>query len=165
MNVVKDLVLPLALMMVAAAVSFLGTKYWSRKKQEQEIADKRVIADEALRARITELERQLAVIGSTVEPISTAFQALLVKQLTHYHTPVLDALLAKLGPPYALTPEEEKELAKALDERTRDMGELITQSEREAAMMLPLVMNRVKDESKIPQLDLKVVAVPPTRED
>lgn len=164
MNVLKDILLPIGLMLLSASVAFLGTKYWSRKKQEQDLADKRLASDEKMRERITELERQLAVIGSTVEPISTAFQALLIKQLTHFHTPELDALLVKLGPPYTLTADEELRLATLLEQRTRDMGEQIDDSERDAAKMLPMIIKRVRAESALAALDLKVVAVPQDQE-
>lgn len=160
MPTLNEFVLPGVMLIATAALSFSAAKYWARKQAANVLALNRTEADDKLRDRITELERQLAVIGSTVEPISTAFQALLIKQLTHYHTPVLDALLKKIGPPYTLTPEEETQLSEALDERTRDMGEMITESERDAAKMLPFVIKRVKDESQLEKLDLKVVAVP-----
>jgi hypothetical protein len=84
-----------------------------------------------------------------------------MKQLTHYHTPRLDLLLSKLGPPFMLTAEEEHELYNLLDIRTRDMGSEIDSSEREAAAMLPLVISRVRAELVVRarDMDLKVVMV------
>lgn len=156
----KDVLLPLVMIVAAGALSFSAAKYWARKQAALLLSTTRLEADQKMRDRITELERQLAVIGQTVQPISTAFQALLIKQLTHFHTPELDALLVKLGPPYGLSPDEETRIAELLDQRTRDMGELIDDSERDAAHMLPYVIRRVRTESALDSLDLKVVAVP-----
>src|SRR5678815_4707353 len=80
-------------------------------------------------------------------PISTAFQAILIKELTHFHTPVMDALMSKIGPPFTLTAAEETELIAALEQRTQDMAAEISDSERDAAKILPLVMKRAKLEA------------------
>jgi len=161
MRVVEDYVQPIGLLVIAAALSFMTARYLARKEAAILLHTTRKEEDRLLRARITELERQLAVIGSTVEPISTAFQALLIKQLTHFHTPELDALLVKVGQQsYALEPEEEARLSELLEQRTKDMGKLIDDSERDAAHMLPFVIRRVRAEAAVGHLDLKVVAVP-----
>ncbi len=93
--------------------------------------------------RVNDLERQLSAVNQAVVPISAAFQAILVKELTHFHTPEMDGLMAKLGPPFTLTEVEAKRLGVLLEERQRDMNDQISDAERDAAQMLPLVMRRV----------------------
>lgn len=105
-------------------------------------------AQESLMKRIEVVDRQLAMVGQAVMPISTAFQAILVKELTHFHTPEMDALLEKLGPPFILTEYEEARLLDMLLERERDMGDLITDSERDAAHIFPAVMRRARLEAQ-----------------
>jgi hypothetical protein len=94
--------------------------------------------------RIVELERQAALVSGAVVPISAAFQITLIRDLTHFHTPEMDALMVKLGPPLALSEEEALRLEHLLSERAKDMGLEISDAERDAAAMLPLVMRRVK---------------------
>lgn len=138
----------------SAVLSFMVAAYWFVRKRDAEAA-------KALLHRIATLESQTAVAAQALQPISTAMQAILVKQLTHYHTPELDALLAKLDP-FSLTPEEEIRLYHLLDERTRDMGPLIDASERNAAEMLPFVIKRVKEDTDraSEQVALQTVVVP-----
>lgn len=116
--------------------------------------------------RVTELEKQSALMDHTVTPLSVAFQKMLVDQLTHYHTPEMDALMVKLTD-LTLTAEEKARLLVMLEERTRDMGDLITPSERNAAAMLPMVMQRVEEEAELLKEKtptLAVVAIPPPAE-
>jgi len=126
----------IVLLVLSSAVTFAAAWFWFTKTaRAKEQAD-------TLR-RVAELETQLKLVGQTILPLSAAFQAVLVKQLTHYHTPEMDALMVKLGPPYTLTPGEAARLGVLLEERTRDMGDLIDEAERDAARMLPMVMKRV----------------------
>jgi len=104
---------------------------------------------EDLLIRFLKIETSLAVIDQKVVPISTALQTILVKELTHYHTPVMDELLSRIGPPSELSVEEESDLTKLLLERTRDMGLLISSSERDAAFILPAIMRRAKIECEL----------------
>lgn len=97
-------------------------------------------------ARFTDIEAKLAILSQAVVPISTAFQAILIKELTHFHMPRMDELMVKVGPPSILTLEEESELEKLLEERQSDMGPEITDSERDAAQMLPMIIRRAKAE-------------------
>jgi hypothetical protein len=108
------------------------------------------------------LREKIGILSLPVQQMSAAFQISLVRQLTHFHTPRLDALLAKLGPPFTLTESEQGELIAALKEREADMGALIDDSEREAAKMLPAVMRRVAVEmgQSMEMFDLILVAVP-----
>jgi len=97
-----------------------------------------------LEARVAELTERLSLVSAQVVPFSTAFQQILVAQLTHAHTPELDALLAKLGPPITLTEAEEPELYRLLTAREKEVE--FDEEEREAAMMLPLVIKRARRE-------------------
>jgi hypothetical protein len=124
--------------------------------------DKDALKESEVTERIRTLEQQVALVNQSIQPISIAFQSLLVKQLTHYHTPDIDELLQKLGPPSTLTDVESIKLAEALEARTRDVDSQIDQSERVAAALLPFVMERVKIENE--QIgrnhSLMLVAVP-----
>jgi hypothetical protein len=150
------------LLVAGTALTFMTSWYWVQRADDQRTEEKVAAARAEMQKRITELEKQLELVRQSVVPISTAFQAILIKELTHYHTPVMDALMVKLGPPYTLSEAEERELIAALEQRTRDMGELISPSERDAARMLPLLMKRVSRERSVDinTLQLKVVGFP-----
>lgn len=117
--------------------------------------------------RVQELEMQHALVKASVVPITTAFQALLIKNLTHFHTPVMDALMVKVGPPNTLTTEESEQLARLLEEREADMDGEIPESERIAARILPGVMTLAKMEQEAIDAEsvLAVVAVPTGKHD
>jgi hypothetical protein len=130
-------------------LSFLATWFWFQRNLAFKKADELAGAQVKLLARVSELESQSSLLKQQVTPIAAAFQAILVRELTHFHTPVMDALLVKLGPPNTLTDEEEQELADALEQRTKDMGDQITDSERDAAQMLPFLIRRAKREERV----------------
>jgi hypothetical protein len=147
--------------LATGVVSFFGALFWAHKRSKTAAAEERATATTARETRITELERQVALLGLTVQPLSAAFQAILVKQLSHFHTPRIDLLLSKLGPPVLLTPDEEIELSKELQQRAIAMASEITDDERGAAFMLPYVVQRVRREAvQQVALDVIVVAVP-----
>lgn len=171
----SPLIQPLALMFMSASLTFVAAWYWFNKNAgiKKVELEKQIVVDKAkhlafehqeLMNRVRDLEKQLVSVTQTVLPLSTAFQAILVKELTHFHTPVMDRLMEKIGPPNTLTEAEQQELIDCLEERTRDMGAEISDSERDAAVMLPMVMKRAKAEAdallKAP-VELKVVAVKP----
>ena len=112
--------------------------------------------------RVSELESKLALVNQQMIPISTAMVAMFVKELTHYHTPEMDALMVKIGPPNTLTAQDYDRLAVLLEERTRDMGPLITDSERDAAgMLLPMLKrSRIEMETLDGAESLKMRLVP-----
>jgi hypothetical protein len=114
----------------------------------QQLAQSRT-HEKTLQARLQAIDHQLALVGQAVLPISMAFQAVLVKELIHYHTPRVDELLRKLGPPFQLTEPEEVELVAALQRQEDVMGAQITDAERDAARILPLVMKRAKIEAQV----------------
>jgi hypothetical protein len=136
---------PLALVLLLGGlilVSFQGALWYGQHHERAE----RLAASALLSTTLDTVTHQLALVGQQVQPITQVFQAILVKELTHFHTPTVDLLLAKLGPPFTLTEEEEVQLLEALKRREQDMGDQMTESEREAAHILPAVIKRVKRE-------------------
>jgi hypothetical protein len=162
-NDVPPIVVNAALALLSGGCGLLVTLYFTTRKEA--VTKAAVIAEghEKMKDRVTELERTLAQVNAQVIPISTAFQAILIKELTHFHTPEMDALMVKIGPPNTLTPDEEKRLAALLVERTKDMGPEISDSERDAAAILPAVMKRSRIEQETirtaESLKLKLVTV------
>jgi len=126
------------------------------RKEEAEIL---AVANQKLMDRVVELEAQTRLLGQQVLPIWTASQAILIKELTHFHTPIMDKLLLKLGPPFILTESEEVQLNECLVERTKDMSAEISDSERNAAHLLPLLIPRARSESEA-MLNIRMVILP-----
>lgn len=149
----------IGLILLTAALSFAASWYWyTRKARKDKVDEDATIADETA-SRIQDLEKQLAILTATFTPISAAFQAVLIKQLTHFHTPEMDALLEK-ATKGSLSNSEEKKLREMLLERAKDLNGRIDDSEREAALMLPLVMNRVRAGAAVSDSEVMVVLVP-----
>lgn len=138
---------PVVLLVIGAVLSQGASWYWWNKKIAAKAKELQETTNQRLFDRIVELEKQAASIQQTVLPLSTAFQAMLVKELTHMHTPEMDALLVKLGPPYLLTPIEEGRLADLLLQRVTDLSPEISEGERDAALIMPYVMKRVRAEA------------------
>jgi hypothetical protein len=158
----QPLINSIGLLIVAAALSFLAARYWFQRNQA--IADAQRIKEghDQLLNRVTELERENALVKAAVVPITTAFQALLIKELTHFHTPVMDALMVKIGPPNTLTEDEAQQLAELLKQRSEDMADSIPDRERRAAHILPDVMVLAKSDQDQAQQEriLAVVSLP-----
>ena len=133
---------------VGTFLTFASTWFWTQRNNARDKANALALEHGKLLGRVTDLEAKLAVLNQAVIPISTAFQAILIKELTHYHTPEMDALLVKLGPPYVLTQADEVRLASLLIARTADVDPLISDSERDAANILPAVIRRVRIEAE-----------------
>ena len=133
---------------IGALFSILVTLVWSAVARKKEVEK-----------RLVELESKLALVNAAVAPISTVFLEILKKELTHFHTPEMDALL-KLTP-CNLTPDEEARLKVMLKERERDIGMEISESERDAAHMFPAVMRRAQQEQEQLKmaLDLKLTII------
>src|SRR5258705_1944620 len=96
--------------LLGAALSFVSVAYWTRvtrrEKEHERIQEHNQVMQERaemqrsdLSNRLYTLEKSYAILNQQVVPISTALQAILVKELTHYHTPIMDALLTRIGPP------------------------------------------------------------------
>jgi hypothetical protein len=114
------------------------------------MVERRIVeGNRRLDLRVVDVEARLLFLSQAVVPIATSFQAALIKRLTHYHEPRTDELMERLGPPSTLTPEEEAELMDRLDKRSRDMGDLISEDERNAAKILPIVIQMAKAEAEV----------------
>jgi hypothetical protein len=148
-NPVPPLAINVALLVMSACLGFLTNRYFARRKEIR--TDAQVVAEDkkATLSRIAELETKLALVNAAVVPISTAFQAMLIKELTHFHTPEMDALMVKIGPPNTLTLVDENRLEVMLKERMDNMGPEISDRERGAALILPEVMKRAKAEQEV----------------
>jgi hypothetical protein len=149
----SPLVNSIVLTTFGSALSFVVAWYWFTRHARVRDADRAREEQSILRGRVTELEKQLIAIGTQVVPMNAAFQAILIKELTHAHTPRMDELLVKLGPPYILTDQEAAELSTALEARYKNIDALVDESERDAAKILPLVMKRVKAEAELLMAD------------
>jgi DNA-directed RNA polymerase subunit F len=150
------------LSVIGTFLAFLAARHWHLRNLAVSDAKSIREANEKLLSRVTELEREHALVKAAVVPITTAFQALLIKELTHFHTPIMDALMVKIGPPNTLTEDEAKQLEILLKERADDIGDVIPVSEKEAAIILPYVMRKAKvEQEQINQESiLAVVAIP-----
>jgi hypothetical protein len=138
-----------ALVLLSASLGFLAQRYFASRKELRADAADLATEKKATLFRIAELETKLALVNAAVVPISTAFQAILIKELTHFHTPEMDALLVKVGPPVTLSEVEEARLTHMLQEREKDLGGEITDSERDAAHILPAIMKRARIEQEL----------------
>lgn len=107
------------------------------------------LAHEVLVTEVLDLRAHTVRLGESV-PLNVALQSILRQELTHFHTPTIDRLLAKLGPPFLLTASEEHALLAAMKQREQDMGDQMSDSEREAAQLLPLIMRRIKRDQATP---------------
>lgn len=165
----------IALLVLGSVVAAFWTWFWRGRTATVEklvrekaavtaLADKLAAQHKELEEKVNVLTNQLGLVSQVVTPINQAMQALLIRELTHYHTPELDALMAKLPPEGTLTLEEEQRIGVLLKEREQDLDDSVSESEREAALILPYIIKRVRAEAaaiveSTPQL--KIVAVPP----
>jgi hypothetical protein len=142
---------------LGAILSFTAGLYFFKKKTQireaeliarghKELSDRVDTGYEKLSDRMAKVEASLSMVNQAILPMSTAFQAILVKELTHFHTPAVDALLKKLGPPLTITEAEMETLQCELRHRISESDPLVTRAEREAAIMLPYVIRRVARE-------------------
>lgn len=152
----RSLINSAGLLVFGSVLTFIAARYWHLRNlamtqaKEAELKSQAIAAEhQRVLLRINELEGKLALVNQAIVPISTAFQAILIKELTHFHTPEMDALLEKIGPPNTLTSEEQDRLSVLLSERTQDMGPAISESERDAAAILPIVIKRALTEAEI----------------
>ena len=161
-ELIKQTLANLGLMAIGGVSSFLAAKYWFWKSFETHEQSQRDLDLYKLTSKVYELEKQLALVGAQVLPISAAYQAVLVKELTHFHTPEMDALLDKLLQFHVITDEEMNRLKVLLIERENSINGEITEEERDAARILPIVAKRAKlAMSIVNDLKLQVLTVVP----
>lgn len=84
---------------------------------------------------------RLSFLTRPIILISAAYQEMLVAELTHFHTPELDELMTRIGPPCTLTMEEAERMEMLLEARSGNVAE-ITAAERQAARLLPFIIRR-----------------------
>ena len=147
---------------VGAILTFLTGWFWRSRNQAIKKAETIAADHEVVLARLKVLEDQAIVAGTVVTPIITAFQSLLIKQLTHDDKPEMDILMVKVGPPDTLTISERDRLLTMLHERSVDIE--IDASEQDSAIIMPIVMRMAKKEqSNMAHLegatDLKLVTI------
>jgi hypothetical protein len=149
---------------VGSALTFAMAWFWYARNVAVRKAEAIAAEHAKVMERLTELETKERLSGQVMTPIITAFQSLLVKQLTHAGKPEMDELMVKIGPPDVLTDTERARLMVMLKDRTKDMGIEITASERDAAMILPIVMQMAAEEqanfkSTNAAKDLKLITI------
>lgn len=164
---IQTLINSIAVVVLGAFLTFLTTYWFVVRKR---ISDSKAKADtdhEALLAKVNELTNKLALVESTVTPIASAFQAVLIAKLTHFHTPEMDALLVKLQQT-TLTNNDRNRLTILLEQRIVELNGDIDTPEREAAIMIPMVNRMVvaaSISSEVTTQALQVVALPVAPED
>lgn len=147
---VKQILVTVGIMLFGSLLTFIATSYWSRKGLAAAAAAKAIEIEATAKAeqqsRIADLEKRLAATEQVVSPISQIMMDALRKQLTHADTPILDAHLESLTKPEGLSTTDKAELLQLLEERSKDMR--YSESERDAAHMMPAMMRRVESSKR-----------------
>ena len=136
------------LLVLSTLLSFLSAYFWFVKTQTAKDRDKALAAHDKSVADIFALQKEIDILQHSIQPISGAFQAMLIEKLTHEHEIESDALLVKIGPPNVLTPTETLRLGVLLDIRIADQTGRISDNEKDAATILPVVMRMAELERK-----------------
>lgn len=146
---------------LTAIFSAIGAVFWRRRNALEKAKGELAEVARAQDKRIQELEKNLAVLTETVRPFWSAAVANLVAELKHPHTPELDDLLARVGPPSDLSDKEMKRAERLLLEVAQDTT--LPASERGAAFILPTVIARATAEYENPveKGPVQLVTVPP----
>lgn len=122
--------------------------------------DRKRTADETkmaeLEKTIADLKTRVALYDKVIEPLWTAAQRKLIEELTHFHTPELDELIAK-DVADALPDRDRPLMFKLMEERAATLDGSITPQEREAAAIYPIISNKAREE----RLAIKVATEPP----
>ena len=113
-------------------------------------------------AQLRTMQDQISSIAlAHAVPINAAYQAMLAAELTHAHTPELDALLARAGPPSDLVPAEWERLRVMLVERYQTFDDdQVSGAERDAAFIFPFVVQRAQREYEAAQLAKNMILTP-----
>lgn len=151
----NPLVQGVLLLAAATVVGLLTTWFWKRNTAAD--VDKR---------RITDLEKQMAVLTAEAQPINAYVQAMAIAKLTHFHTPETDELLAKVGANERLSEPDVEKLAAALKEREGVVDSEVDEEERIWARIFPDIVRlakieaeRLRSKEEIPR-DIALVSVP-----
>jgi hypothetical protein len=136
--------------LISAVVGVFVTLLW-RAKTRAEVEKAAIAADHlATVKRLTETETRLAVVTAQMVPLNAAMLQAIVKQMTHIHTPELDALMTRVGPhavPPPLTPDEEVLMYRLVAERRVAVDAEIDEDERDAAAIFPVILKRANAEA------------------
>lgn len=149
---ISNIIYGIAMLVAGALVSYgfnrLGKNRDTKSADEKENLESAKKAVVKRDEQIQELQRQMAVLQAESIPVQAAFQAMLIAKLTHLHTPRVDELLKKLGPPVMISDEEMAELRAALEERIVAVDARIDKEERIAAKILldVAMLNRIEDD-------------------
>lgn len=154
--------IPIATVVVGSFLTLIVGLYFYYRRSRQDAAEKIADSTKELTEQVRDLERELEGIKANVKPFSVALQDVLTRRLTNFHTPILDALLQKVGPEMSV--EDEELLREALLRRVDELNGHLEELERDAAIMLPMVMRWVRAEQGNTDGDLQVVLVPPAHE-
>ena len=127
-----------------AGVTFIFTQRSNARQDKEDRAEEH----RELLQEVAGLKERLATVDAQIVPISTAFTQVLVAKLTHLHTPELDGLLAKIGPPFTLSSEEEARMYVLLRRRQIEVDDLIPEDERDAAKIFPVVLRMARAEQE-----------------
>lgn len=93
------------------------------------------------------MEKRISLLEARSIPTAAAFQALLAMKLTHAHTPELDALLARAGPPSNLLAHEWSQMNGLLAERYKNTSDPeVSEEEKDAAYIFPFVVRMARAE-------------------
>jgi hypothetical protein len=149
---------------VIAAVVAYGIWLWFRVHGTTKVPNITLDSD-SIYERMRNVEAQLSALMTTATPLSKLMRDTIIKELTHSHAPELDDLLAKVKAD-ELLPSDEQRLFALLKERAEARDDRINMDERDAAIMLPPVMRRIKQERENPpvEIELRVVSVPVTED-
>ena len=135
--------------LVLALIGIAATLYSLYRREKNIKAEATAVKTERLMQRITDLEKQQVGMTASLQPISEAYKAMLIKELTHDHAPELDSLMAEIGPPSTLTREKRDRMDHLLEQRWRIADPLVDERERDAAQMLLLVVKRAAWEAEL----------------
>lgn len=133
----SPLVQGVLLLTTGAMLTFFATWFWKRNA-----------AKDVDKTRITELEKQMAVLMAEAQPINAYVQAMAIAKLTHFHTPETDQLLATVGAGERLSEPDVKKLAAALKEREGVVDSEVDEEERIWARIFPDIVRLAKIEAE-----------------
>jgi hypothetical protein len=99
---------------LAGSLLFLGGAYWRLQNKKELMQTKLEETATSVQDQLTALHTKVQHLEQTVQPLTEAMATVLVKSLTDFHNPEVDALLAKVGP--SATRLEEKRRASEKDQ-------------------------------------------------
>lgn len=120
--------------LAGAIISGAVSLAYSRLFRNRDAREKEIVDD---RKRMTEMEKQLAILTAEAKPIAQFVLGMATAKLTHMHTPKTDALLKKVNEKQKLSDPEIDTLADALKERIVTADGAIDEEERIWATIYP----------------------------